>query len=209
MCVFQLQSASKSPADFWISSEELCEKAQELKEQSGETGSIEDDMIDLVAQTSNKDKPVNEHEKMETDTPSEITDKSNTESDDQTKNRNEGEQKKTVQYNKWITMYMEQLISEYVKTDVVDELMFGSGLSIGDLKRIAVLARKHGLKFTYRTFRGQTYSSINKRLSPRQVYILLSKGLPSKRYRIVPKSELPCYKDIQPEITEAGKVKQA
>ncbi|XP_041371019.1 uncharacterized protein LOC121384622 [Gigantopelta aegis] len=194
-------SATKNLPDIWIVYDDLRKKAQELKEESGETGTIDDDLVNLEVVGAG------DTDKMETEMLDENKDQIKSESTDEAKS-GDGDKHRTVQYNKWIVKYVEQLISEYAQQDVVDELIFGSGMSFGDLKRIAALARQYRLKFGYRSYRGQTYSSINKRLSPRVMHDLLCKGVVSRRYSLVPRDELPSYKDIQHDITEASKLKE-
>ncbi|OWF49723.1 uncharacterized protein LOC110451341 [Mizuhopecten yessoensis] len=113
----------------------------------------------------------------------------------------DGEEKPSIPANKWVVQVAEQMITQHIAKQTLDELTFGPGMPFSESKEVRQIARNLDLKHDIRQQEGQSYLIIHKRMTPQEmIKILQANNSQSGKYSLVDKDTLPTYQNILPEI---------
>ncbi|XP_033732567.1 uncharacterized protein LOC117321995 [Pecten maximus] len=113
----------------------------------------------------------------------------------------EGEEKPSVPANKWVIQVAEQMITQHIAKQTLEELIFGPGMPFSESKEVRQIARNMDLKHDIRQLEGQSFLIIHKRTTPQEmVKVLRANNSQSGKYSLVDKTTLPTYQELLPEI---------
>lgn len=113
----------------------------------------------------------------------------------------DGEEKPSVPANKWVIKVAEDMITQHIAKQSLEELIFGPGMPFSESKEIRQIARNLDLKHDIRQLEGQSFLIVHKKMTPQEmVKILQANNSQSGKYSLLDKSTLPRYQELIPEI---------